>query len=145
MDQGSNLPREPPRLYSSVFIARALNCNKAAVPNAVLHETLRPFGKLARKGQGKSSKGSKGGWSGAPIYACTAVQVSQWIARRWRKWAVTPAAMECWFDGLIDVLRKAGELPPSQEHLESTPYDKLVWVSNYAHHGGRTQEKPHDT
>ena len=131
MDQTTNLPREPPRLYSSVFIERALNCARFAVANAIRYKTLRPFGKI--KGAGRHSR----------TYVCTAAQLSQWITGRRRRWAVTPAALECWFDGLIDALKKAGELPSSQQHLEDTPYDDLVWVSNYAHHGGRTQEESH--
>ncbi len=44
-------------------------------------------------------------------------------------------------DGLIAYLAKKGALPPSQKHIEDTPFEELKWISNFAHHGGRTPDE----
>ena len=134
MDTTPTLPREPPRLYSPPFISIALGIHISSATNAIGKLRMRTFGMYHMPAKG-----------GGIAYCCTAVQVSQWLVGGRRHWAVTPAAIECWFDGLIYALRECKKLPRSQRYLEDTPYDDLVWMSDYAHHGGRTQEKTNGT
>ena len=129
MDRDVSIPPSPGNLYTTPFLAFVL---KRSVPTGAIQAgNLRHFGIIRPVGV-RTPK----------THVCTATQVAQWLTRtvgaRWgvEPWHVDPKAIDFFFQRCCELAGDA--IPQSQRHVRDTPFDQLIWLSNYAWHGGRT-------
>ena len=128
--------QQQPHLYSSTFVALELSYKaSASIPHAISRKRLRPFGKI-RIPNGYSQD------SGKPVWLLDAPHLSLFLAcHRIPKFRleISPKALDLFFQKIISLqMPIENSLCPSQRYLEETPYENLVWISNFAHHGGKT-------
>ena len=127
-----------PHLYSTSFVASTLSYkSSASIPHAIVEKRLRPFGKiLIPSGHSQDS--------GHPFWLVEAAHLSLFLAchpkRRFRL-EISPKTLDLLFQEIISLqMQIEKSLCRSQRYLEETPYEELVWISNFAHHGGKTAD-----
>ena len=130
--------RSPPNLYGLTFAAEFLAMSRSTLGDAIHHGLLREYGWV-------SIPHSR---TGSHTLVCTAVQLTQWLgldrtrgASRWVDYMIViqSSRLDNMLQAEIRRLSNANALPFTQEYLSTTPHNKLRWLSNYAHHGGRTE------
>ena len=128
MERNASIPPSPGNLYTLAFLALVLKLHSTTLNGPVRKGLFRHFGRIVPGGVSR------------PVYVVTAVQLSQWlVTRRGHGWHVDPDALDLLLQRCCEFAGDA--IPKSQRHVRDTPFDQLVWLSNYAWHGGRTVQE----
>ena len=118
-----------PYLYSSAFIKSFFNLDSSTVAHSATgHQgtsILRCYGSMK--------------FHGRHAYVFIAEHVAIWITnRKSNPCYLTPLTVDYLFRLRIEFERKHSLLCPSQLYLETVPYEDIIWISDYVHHGGKT-------
>ena len=121
-------PNKHPHLYSARFVEDFFQLPKKSTRQGVRRHSLRFYGRMA------------GGKAGSFVF--TAEYLTLWLSRQPRhkknhiEFYLSP-------DRLDSILQAELErCPPRRyqaQYLLSNSPDSIVWVSDFVHHGGRTQ------
>ena len=64
--------------------------------------------------------------------------LNHWHEDPSKRFGLTPYEIDDTLQRTIALETEQGTLHPQQRYLKETPYENLVWISNFAHHGGKT-------
>ena len=83
------------------------------------------------------------------MWTFAAVDLSVWQANYKSKIFIPADSLDRLLSRISARMRLNGTLREPQIYVEDTPFEDLIWLSNYAHHGGMTvkpqqKENPDD-
>lgn len=135
MSDRVNIASLPPRIYVLPIVALAFGVPYSTLYSDITRShTCKHFGRFLYRGPRKGP--------GQKRLCITAAQVAQYLSqsKSYKGWITTMQVTRT-LKGQIAYLAKKGALPWPQKHIEDTPFEELKWISNYAHHGGRTPDE----
>ena len=119
--------RNPPNLYSLPFVASTMGAERTLFNQPIRNGYCNAWGEV---------------WMGdRKFYVISADDAAQYMRRAWagNGFTISGFALEIILQARIH--REKVNLGRLQKHLQKTPYEKLEWASNYAHHPPPTKRK----